>query len=190
MSLRKEFSLDSICRGYMAKGRGGKVYVRGNVSRQLRNSTLIYWAANSPDYRTSYSGSGLPFANSDMAYEKTPNRGAVRVGGDGSFDFSIDVPSSYYTALGTVYVKPHLHLQFNSQNRIGKKYSIPVGEGIPFRLLTYPPIPETAPRCSPNFYKGRDTLPIRTQEQIIRDSAYPCQNSMPANFWGLAVPHP
>ena len=55
-------------------------------------------------------------------------------------------------------------------------------------MLTYPPPPSSAPRCSSIFYSGRNKLPVRTQEQILRDSSYPCINKMPDNFWGLAVP--
>jgi hypothetical protein len=48
----------------------------------------------------------------------------------------------------------------------------------------------TAARTNSLFYKGRDDLPIRTQEQILRDSGYPDKNIMPPNFWGLSIPHP
>ena len=37
------------------------------------------------------------------------------------------------------------------------------------------------------FYYNPD-LPIRTQEQILIDSAYPCSNQEPNNFWGLTPP--
>ena len=57
-------------------------------------------------------------------------------------------------------------------------------------MLTYPPSqPKTAARANPRFYSGRTELPMRTQEQILRDSGYPENNKMPANFWGKAVPH-
>ena len=38
------------------------------------------------------------------------------------------------------------------------------------------------------FYKSLQTLPVRSQEQILRDSAYPKKNKMPKNFWGLTPP--
>ena len=46
-------------------------------------------------------------------------------------------------------------------------YSFKLSGGIPYRTLTYP-----EKRNSPMFYNGRDKLPIRTQEQILRDYSY------------------
>ena len=63
-----------------------------------------------------------------------------------------------------------------------------MGNGIPFRMLTYQQTPVTVSRDSPNFYNGGFNLPVRTQEQILRDSAYPDKNTMPKNFWGLRPP--
>ena len=57
-------------------------------------------------------------------------------------------------------------------------------------MLTYPQTPITISRESPKFYDGGFQMPIRTQEQILRDSAYPSNNKMPKNFWGLKPPHP
>lgn len=165
----------------------GDVKVTGNLTNYSPGNTkLAFWAPCPPDYRTSYSGAGLPYANSEMAYQSTPNAGVVSVGLDGSFSFSIAYPSGYYSGLGTMYVSPHVQLQPIVDGKPGKVEVNKLGEGIPFRLLSYPPIPSTAPRCSPAFYGNRDTLPVRTQEQVLRDSAYPKTNAMPANFWGLA----
>ena len=167
----------------------GNLTISGHVRNPEPDAFIVFWAANPPDYRTSYSGSGLPFHNYESAYENTPNRGTVGISASGDFRFSIRYPSGYYTGLGTVYMQPHVFMQVHSKNYRGKPLILKVGEGVPFRLLTYPPIPVTAPRCSPNFYAGRDTQPVRTQEQILRDSAYPATNNMPKNFWGLTPPH-
>lgn len=177
------------CTCEVAYDNNGSVLINGSVKGASANSTLIFWAASPPDYRTSYTGSGLPYPNYDIAYENTPNKGTVPIV-NGNFSFNIRYPSGYYTALGSAYVKPHLNLQVNSANQLGKVNVIPLGEGIPFRLLTYPPIPATAPRTSPAFYDNRQYLPVRTQEQILRDSDYPNQLSMPANFWGLRPSEP
>ena len=165
----------------------GDVQVTGNLTNYSPGNTkLVFWAPNPPDYRTSYSGAGLPYANSEMAFQNTPNAGVVPVNLDGSFSFSIVYPSGYYSGLGTMYVSPHVQLQPIVNGTPGEVEVKRLGEGIPFRLLSYPPIPATAPRCSPAFYDNRDILPVRTQEQVLRDSAYPKTNQMPANFWGLA----
>ena len=173
--------------GKVAYTGSGGVKVTGRLSNFVPGNTkLVFWAPSPPDYRTSYSGAGLPFADADMAYDQTPNAGTVNVNLDGSFAFSIQYPSGYYAGLGTLYVSPHVNLQPVVNGQAGKTEMVRVGEGIPFRLLTYPPVPSTAPRCSPLFYGNRQGLPVRTQEQILRDSAYPKTNAMPANFWGLA----
>lgn len=167
----------------------GDVRLTGALNHFIPGATkLAFWAPSPPDYRTSYSGAGLPFADREMAYENTPNAGVVDVKNDGTFDFSVSYPSGYYSGLGTLYVSPHVMLQAIVDGRAEPVEVVRVGEGIPFRLLSYPPVPNTAPRCSPAFYGNRDTLPVRTQEQVLRDSAYPATNAMPANFWGLKPP--
>ena len=167
----------------------GNLTIRGRIRNADASSYLVFWAANPPDYRTSFSGSGLPYPNSEIAYESSPNRGTVKLGADGAFEFSLRYPSGYYTGLGTVYMMPHVYIQVNSKDKIGTPVLVRAGEGTPFRLLTYPPVPATAPRCSPNFYAAGASQPVRTQEQILRDSAYPSTNEMPKNFWGLTPPH-
>ena len=166
----------------------GGVVISGQVKNADPDAFVVFWAASPPDYRTSFSGSGLPYANSEMAYDNTPNRGTVPIQADGTFQFKMRYPSGYYTGLGTIFMQPHVSVQVNSPTKVGTPMVVRIDEGVPFRMLTYPPMPETAPRCSPNFYGGRDNLPVRTQEQILRDSGYPSTNQMPANFWGLKPP--
>ena len=92
--------------------------------------------------------------------------------------------------LGSVLVEPCVHIKVCENGKSGKVETIKLGNGIPFRSLTYPPIQAgTAPRKNPMFYSSRDKLPIRSQEQILRDSGFPEENVMPENFWGKAVPH-
>ena len=55
---------------------------------------------------------------------------------------------------------------------------LPLGEGTPFRTLTYP-----AARGSASFYDHDHAL-IRSQEEILYDSAYPIADVEPADFWG------
>ena len=167
----------------------GNVTITGRVNEYGSTTKIVFWAPTPPDYRTSYSGSGLPYPNAEVAFQQTPSYGTVQVKDNGSFSFSIPFPSGYYMNLGTLYVKPHVRVQAVTDGKAGPVETIKVAEGIPFRLLTYPPIPQTAPRCSPQFYNNRDILPVRTQEQILRDSGYPLKQVMPANFWGLTPAH-
>jgi hypothetical protein len=54
-------------------------------------------------------------------------------------------------------------------------------------MLSYP-MQNTLPRKDAMFYKYGWLMPVRTQEQILRDSAYPDENKMASNFWGLKPP--
>ncbi len=174
---------NNSCHGVVMDNGQGHIVIQGKLSNTQGNQKIQYWASSPADYITSYSGSGLPFANEEMAYNNSPNIGSINCS-DGSFSFKIKYPNSYYTGLGSIYNAPHINIKVG--NKVEK---IQLGSGIPFRMLTYPPPPGTAKRCSPMFYMGRDRLPVRTQEQICVDSGYPQTNRMPDNFWGLAVPN-
>tara|TARA_Y100000589_G_C27134983_1_gene622159 strand:+ start:901 stop:1473 length:573 start_codon:yes stop_codon:yes gene_type:complete len=185
---RKTYFKKYACCGTVYESNDGDIVIRGNVKSKSSNPTIVYWAASPPGYVTSYSGAGLPYANPDIAYEKTPNKGSVHAV-NGEFEFHIKYPNSYYAGLGTAYVPPAVHIKVCDGND-QKIHTIKLGNGIPFRLQTYPSPPEGAPRCSPMFYDTAKKLPVRTQEQILVDSGYPSKNEMPDNFWGLKPPHP
>lgn len=181
-------SLDALNCKYVVENPGkGEFVVRGVI--EAGSGSLVYYAANPATYNSSFSGSGLPFASPEIAFEGTPNHGTVKVGSDGSFEFRVFYPNSYYAALGTVYIGPQVFVKGCNSDKV---HSIYLGDGIPFRMLTYPAPPYTAPRTSPMFYAkgGRQMPPTRTQEQILRDSAYPDLNKMDQNFWGKAIQHP
>lgn len=149
------------------------------------NLKLIYWAANSPNYRQSYSGSALPFPSREIAYENTQNKGIVPINKDGSFSFSFDIPNAYYESLGTVMINPHINLQFSTDSAIGQVHSIVVGEPIPFRTLTYP-----NSRQSSTFYERYPVCnKARTQNEILQACSYPSTNKQADNFWGKCPSH-
>jgi hypothetical protein len=178
------FNIQNLVHGNVKYADNGNITVTGKLERVFDPAIhhLVFMAAKPADLRTSYSGAGLPFANADMAYESTPNSGEIEVESSGAFSFSLNTPNAYYSGLGTVYIKPHIQLVLNENGKVIDVYTIKVNEGIPFRTLSYPDNP---PRCSPLFYGNNDTLPVRTQEQILRDSGYPNSDRVPANFWGL-----
>ena len=163
--------------------------INGKVETNIMSDKLYvkYVAANPPTYNSNFSGSGLPYPNEDVAFENTPNKGSVEVV-NGNFTISIKYPNSYYINMGTVYVEPSIKLSlFNINNKqIGKVKNINLGEGIPFRSLTWTPIRNW--NNGPLFYENSD-LPVRTQYQILLDSSYPLKNKMPKNFWGIMPPH-
>jgi hypothetical protein len=148
---------------------------------------IKYTASSPPTYNSNFSGSGLPFPNELIAFENSPNKGVAEVI-NGSFKISLKYPNSYYTNMGTVYVAPQVKLLLvNKDNTsMGKSLTINLGEGIPFRTLTWP-VQRDWNKGS-MFYNNQD-LPVRTQYQILLDSAYPSTNKMPNNFWGMVYPH-
>lgn len=159
--------------------------VSGTVKNIISHTNLFlkYSAANQPTYTTSFSGSGLPFPNEKIAFENSPNRGVVPIINK-SFSFEINYPNSYYNNLGTVYVPPHVKILIvdSYNNPLTDLQIINLGNGIPFRTLTIPSCRNW--NNGPLFYENNN-LPVRTQYQILCDSAYPSKNIMPKNFWGL-----
>ena len=69
---------------------------------------------------------------------------------------------------------------------VSKIQHINLSEGIPFRTLTWSPKRNWS--NGPMFYNNKD-LPIRSQYEILLDSAYPNINKVPANFWGKKPPN-
>lgn len=149
-------------------------------------SKVSYVAACPPDYRQSFSGSGLPFANAAQAFENTPNRGEIQLDGSLTTSFKLMMPNSYMVHLGTVQVPPTVFVSFT--NASGAKQVVPIklSEPIPFRMMTYPN-QFTRARVDATFYDNPN-VPIGTQEEILRASAYPAENKMPGNFWGQRPP--
>jgi hypothetical protein len=162
--------------GYIVKGTVKNIYNVGNLY-------LKYTASNPPTYGGNFSGSGLPHPSEEIAFENTPNRGVVPLV-NGNFKFKLKYPNSYYINLGTVYVNPTVKvIVVDSNNKpLTNVEVLNLGEGIPFRTLSWPTSRNW--NAGPLFYKN-DNLPVRTQYEILLDSAYPSKNVMPKNFWGL-----
>jgi len=168
-----------------SKQNNNQYVITGKVSGGNLMSKLFvkYSASNPPTYNSNFSGSGLPYPNEYVAFENTPNKGVVEVV-NGNFTIKIKYPNSYYDNMGTIYVPPQIKLLLvNDKNKeLGNAIVVKLGDGIPFRTLTWP--------VQRNWNKGalfynNTNLPVRTQYQILLDSAYPSVNKMPNNFWGL-----
>jgi hypothetical protein len=161
------------------------LHVKGFINEFVDDNRIHYLAAAPADYRYSFHGSGLPFANPKQAFQHTPNKGVIELQ-QNQFEIKLRYPNSYYVALGTVLVPPTLTIEYltSGERRV---INIEIANSIPFRLLTYPKS-TTYVRDNPLFYKGMETLPVRTQEQILRDAGYPEKNKTPKNFWGLKPP--
>lgn len=184
---RQEYFDQVSCHGVVNYSGTGNVTV-DVVLKGYENQTVdvIFWAPAPATRGISFSGSGLPYASPDQAYDQTPNQGATKAI-NGRFRVNIKQPNAYYVGLGSLYVPPHLHVKVcNDSSR--QIHHIPVGQAAPFRTLTYPAPPSKSARSGPEFYTSTKTLDVRTQEQILRDSAYTPDKPMPDNFWGLKPP--
>jgi hypothetical protein len=163
--------------------------VTGRLLEMPDSMKLTYVAAAPVEWRSSFTGSGLPFTSKDQAFHNTPNQGTAMVNeADRSFRVPLTIPGAYYVGLGTVLVPPTLFLTFTTQQ--GRKSvvtHVPVDQPVAFRFNTYP-MQFTAPRASPEFYKIVPEPLARSQEAILRASAYPTDNVMPRNFWGTKPP--
>lgn len=155
----------------------------GLVDEKVRNDTIRYASAAPPTRGSSFSGSGLPFANMEQAFDNSPNTGHVKVDGMHRFELSLQMPNSYYVGLGTVLVPPTVFLEYTNSAGVERRVAVKVSDGIPYRMLTFP-MSFTKARSSCLFYDGTWELPVRTQEQILRSSAYPDVDRMHPNFWG------
>jgi hypothetical protein len=153
----------------------------GFINEMPDNNEIYYIASSPPDYRYSFPGSGLPFANAEDAFEGTPNKGVVQLNA-GRFTVNLQYPNAFYEHLGSKYVPPTLFVKYTVGGK-QKEKSFKISDGIPFRTLTYSPL-----RTGAEFYATQFHLPVRSQESILRSSGYPRINKMPADHWGLRPP--
>ena len=149
--------------------------ITGIIKEPLRSQLLSlgkqiyvqYWASSPCDNIHSFSGSGLPFPNEDIAYSNSPNIGRAVLGKDGSFNIKFVYPNSYYKKLGAEYVKPHVKLLFSDEynNVYGKIVTILLGNGTPYRHL----------KSHKNTHANiniNDNIPFQTQFKILESKHY------------------
>lgn len=171
------------CKITITKGRTvDKVKVEGLMKENVDRDEISYLAAAPATHVTSFSGSGLPYPNKEIAYMNTPNKGIVKLELR-KFVINLLMPNTYYTQLGNNIVEPTLLIKYSNGNN-EKIMRIPVGNRIPFRSQQYP-----EGRTGPNFYSAGNHMPIRSQYDLIIDSGYPKVNRIPENHWGLRPPN-
>ena len=153
------------------------IIINIHTKQNIDNNTLYFIAPNPPDYRTSYSGSALPFFNKEQAFDNTSNKGKVLFKNKKA-SFGIKYPNSYYHDLGNTQVVPHIDLLYSIN---GKEYiySYKLSDNpIPYRSLTHP-----YTRTSPIFYKPKTEKTVASQSQLLCDTAYPVTNTSINDFW-------
>lgn len=108
-----------------------------------------------------------------------------------SFKATLLEPNGFYEYGGSVYVPPTVFVKVVSEKDPTKAiHSQTLIEplAVPYRSLSYTMPKDVKQRDSCLFYGGRDTLPHRTQYEILVDSSYPCKDRMEQNYWGLKPP--
>lgn len=185
-------SFDS-CKMTVSQNPNGAVSIGGKMTKwgSGTNKTYMkYWASAPPTRGYSYSGSALPYANAEIAFGGdldggNPNIDVTEVL-QGGFNFDMEIPNSYYENNGTKLVPPTVYFVFCDENgnNISKRESIQLAESIAFRSLSW--LPKRNWNDGPLYY-GNQQQPTRTQEQILRDSAW--QPSEPRDGWGLRPPY-
>lgn len=180
MSYGKVFNGES-CRCAVINKGDGEIVINGVTNSGKK---VVYWAAAPPTRGYSFSGSSLPYPNTQSAYDNTCNKGAVYVN-DGKFSFKIKQPNSYYNENWEL-VKPHVNIKVCNENDDGETTVISVSDSIPYRSLDHP-----TERTSVNFYSDYSHISnrvpcVRGQNQILLSSAYGLKRN---TFWGDMPPH-
>jgi hypothetical protein len=145
------------------------------------DSAILYWACNPPIYMSSFTGSGLPFSNPDIAFENTPNIGLSRVV-NGIILINISFPNSFYTNFGNKIIEPTLFYRlFDDKN--SKVISFNLKNRIPYRGEYF-----DKNKGVLNYYNNQN-CGITNQENILRSYGYPKKNKISDNFWGNKKPN-
>jgi len=113
MSVLPFSSQSGNCQGQIIIDQNRNITVRGTCT--VPNAVVVKYAAAAPaDMRMSYTGSGLPYPNEEVAYEGSPNIGDAPVVGN-NFVFNIVNPNAYYKDNGATMVQPHVVFTINNE---------------------------------------------------------------------------
>ncbi len=111
-TVKNGLSQDFQCCGKISATTNGNFTVYGKVPTGIKmNSIVRWWAPNPPDFRQSYTGSGLPFPSEEIAFDNTKNQGVVQADANGNFVIRLYYPNGYYVNCGKDYVKPHVNFK-------------------------------------------------------------------------------
>ena len=167
------------------------VFINGTITDNYKNKVkeINYIAADPPEERYSFSGTGMPFHNFEQAITKGINKGTVPVENN-KFKFELQLPNSYYEKMGTDFKDSCVFMKTCDND---KYEHIELNFSVPYRFLNHPAI-DSYRSVTDKIYKPSNPyfyntdVPQRSQEQILRDSAYSCYEKMPENYWGLKPP--
>lgn len=165
------------CKGNIRLLNDFDIVIDGTITDKITNPYISYVAPAPCETMTSFSGSGLPYPTKQQAFYNTPNIGKIKLNGN-KFTIKLLRPNSYYLDFNTL-KKPHVQFVYNTNSVIDIDLS---NEAIAYRSLQYP---ELRTKTKEEFYNRK--LPVRSQEKILRDSAYDDRKES-KDFWGLKPP--
>lgn len=127
-------SKDFLLCNVKVQDNGSKIYIcKGQMKPPLsalgriQDIYVQYWAPNKRPVNYSYCANFLPWENEVIAYQDTPNSGAVKVI-DGKFQFSVESPNGYYTDMGVKLQPPQMKFRFVDRHgsKISKIYTVKI----------------------------------------------------------------
>ena len=135
--------------------------MRGTVSPLPQDMTIRWVAAAPADRRTSFSGSGIPFASEQQAFERRQS-GTACVAKNGGFSVTLSAPNSYHVSSSERPLPPRLFVFWEAECG-SHKLAIPIDDAaVPGRSLRSP--------VGPYDISYPD---VQSQETYLRSSAYP-----------------
>lgn len=153
------------------------ILIEGVIAPEYTDDPMVHYSAPAPtDTITSFTGSGLPYASKSQAFYNSPNVGQAKIE-NGRFRIVLKRPNSYYGDFNTV-VHPSVTIRYN-YGKDALKVALH-NERVPYRSLQYPMLRKAKQQM---FYA--QSLPVRSQEQVLRDSAYTDLKPEHSLFWGL-----
>lgn len=178
-----ETAFESLyCKGKIQKV-NNDITVIGILNDHVKNRKIKYIAACPADYRSTWTGSGLPFKDQEQAFDNSPNIGEISLNFDNEFKIQLMLPNSYAVGLGSIIIPPTLYIMYVDEEDKHKKITIKLSHGIPYRHLTYP-----MERKGPEFYATQFKLFPKSQWIQAIESSYPKVNQQYPDYYGARPP--
>ena len=135
--------------------------INGSIKNHTMYKDIIIIAPNPINRMSSYSGSGLPYPNYEIAFENTPN--IHKIEASGIFDISFKYPNSFYMPDGINKIKPSIYFIFTTIDDKSFRLQYELRDINPLRTLI-----NRNSRKNPEFYGAKDRiLPIATAEKVM-----------------------
>ena len=136
---------------------GINVNIKGTLNNPLIYKKKCVIAPVPLNKMTSYSGSGLPYPNEEIAFQNTKNLFEIK--DDGIIDTIFQYPNSYYSPDGLTKIKSPILFIFDDN-----KFIIELNDICPLKTLV------DRKRNDPSFYALKEILlPIGTAEETMNN---------------------